>query len=79
MSDPSDLRPRRWYQGVTRYEWLVLVIASAGWVFDVYEGQIFNTTRDDLLNELVVESDPLEKQRTKQLLGDVFLGIFLAG
>ncbi len=26
----------RWYDGVTRYQWLVLLIASAGWVFDVY-------------------------------------------
>ncbi len=33
--------PVRWYQGITRYQWLVLVIASAGWVFDVFEGQVF--------------------------------------
>ena len=26
------------------YQWLVLALASAGWVFDVYEGQIFNLT-----------------------------------
>jgi len=31
----------RWYEGITRYQWLVLVIASLGWVFDVFEGQIF--------------------------------------
>ena len=31
-----------WYAGVTSYQWLVLVIASAGWVFDTYEAQIFN-------------------------------------
>ena len=30
-----------WYQEVTRYQWLVLVIASLGWVFDVYQGQLF--------------------------------------
>lgn len=30
-----------WYSGVTRYQWLVLAIASAGWVFDVFEGQLF--------------------------------------
>ena len=45
--------PGRWYQGITRYQWLVLVIASAGWVFDIYEGQIFNITRGDMLNEIV--------------------------
>jgi MFS family permease len=30
-----------WYHGVTRYQWLVLAIASAGWIFDVFEGQLF--------------------------------------
>jgi len=30
-----------WYKGITRYQWLVLTIASLGWVFDIFEGQIF--------------------------------------
>ena len=69
----------RWYQGVSRYQWLVLIIASAGWIFDVYEGQVYNTTRDDMLNELIVEDSPETKIKLKAQLGDVFLGIFLAG
>ncbi len=32
---------RRWYAGITWYQWLVLVIACLGWIFDVFEGQIF--------------------------------------
>ncbi len=32
---------RRWYEGVSGYQWLVLALASLGWVFDVFEGQIF--------------------------------------
>ena len=32
---------RKWYEGITRYQWLVLTIASLGWMFDVFEGQIF--------------------------------------
>lgn len=69
-------RTGRWYDGVTRYQWLVLLIASAGWVFDVYEGQIFNITRDDLLSDVlgVARNAPEVKY-----YGDVFLGIFLAG
>ena len=47
----ADKRP--WYADVTRYQWLVLVIASAGWVFDAFEGQVFNITRDDLLRDLL--------------------------
>ena len=66
-----------WYAGVTRYQWLVLAIASAGWVFDTFEGQIFNLTRGDLLNELLRGHPDLAAQ--KQLWGDRFLGIFLLG
>ena len=47
----ADDRP--WYAGVTRYQWLVLIIASAGWVFDAFEGQVFNITRDDMLRQLL--------------------------
>ncbi|HID24102.1 MAG TPA: MFS transporter [Planctomycetaceae bacterium] len=30
-----------WYSGITRYQWLVLTIACLGWIFDVFEGQLF--------------------------------------
>jgi MFS family permease len=69
----------RWYQGVSRYQWLVLIIASAGWVFDIYEGQIFNTTRSEMLNELIVTDSPAQLESSKKQLGDTFQGIFLAG
>jgi MFS family permease len=65
-----------WYSNVTRYQWLVLVIASLGWVFDAFEGQIYNLTRADMLPDLlhVKADDPLVKQ-----WGERFLGIFLIG
>jgi len=66
-----DNRP--WYHGVTGYEWLVLAIASAGWVFDVYEGQIFNITRNQMLSDILGDSGGVK------LYGDMFLGIFLLG
>jgi MFS family permease len=31
----------RWYTGISRYQWLALGLASLGWAFDVFEGQIF--------------------------------------
>ena len=37
----SDASQRPWYSGVTGYQWLVLLIASLGWVFDAFEGQVF--------------------------------------
>ncbi len=65
-----------WYAGVTRAMWLVLAIASAGWVFDVYEGQIFNLTRDHLLGDIL--DRPADSPEVKKY-GDRFLAIFLAG
>lgn len=76
----ADERPSanssRWYHGVTRYQWLILAIASAGWIFDVYEGQIFNITRNQLLADIlnVGVNDPAVSR-----YGDLFLGIFLLG
>jgi MFS family permease len=52
MSAPSP-RPPRWYAEVGAYEWLMLAIASAGWFFDVFEGQIFNLTSGQLLPEVL--------------------------
>jgi MFS family permease len=64
----------RWHHGVTGYQWLVLAIASAGWVFDVYEGQIFNITRNQMLSHILgSEGGDVKKY------GDMFLGIFLLG
>ena len=65
-----------WYRGISRYEWLVLIIASAGWIFDVYEGQIFNLTRNNMLGDILGQapgSDEVKKY------GDWFLGVFLLG
>ena len=64
----------KWYSGVTGYQWLVLAIASAGWIFDVYEGQIFNITRNQMLTD-ILGSDSGEVKK----YGDMFLGIFLLG
>lgn len=67
---------QKWYHGVTRYQWLVLIVASLGWVFDAFEGQIYNLTRADMLPDLlrVAPNDPLVK-----VWGERFLGVFLIG
>jgi hypothetical protein len=52
----------------------VLAIASAGWVFDAMEGQLYNLTRADLLRELV------GPDRARQdFWGDLFIAAFLLG
>ena len=51
-------------------------IASAGWVFDVYEGQIFNITRNQLLADILQGAGGDAAIRK---YGDIFLGVFLLG
>jgi MFS family permease len=66
----------KWYVGVTRYQWLVLTVASLGWVFDAFEGQLYNITRADMLPELLkVSADHPDVKAW----GEKFLGIFLIG
>jgi MFS family permease len=68
--------PSKWYAGVTRYQWLILVVASLGWIFDAFEGQLYNITRADMLPDLLkVANDAPEVKAW----GERFLGIFLIG
>lgn len=43
----------RWYEGITRYQWLVFVIACLGWIFDVFEGQIFAVFKTPAMADLL--------------------------
>jgi MFS family permease len=76
MTNTPTESSQRWYSGVTGYQWLILAIASAGWIFDAFEGQIFNLTRNHMLTDIlhVGGTDPLIKR-----YGDIFLAVFLAG
>ena len=65
-----------WTADVTRYQWLVLIIASAGWVFDTFEGQLFNITRAQMLADLMGAGSSPQRVR---MWGDAFLAIFLLG
>lgn len=70
----SESRP--WYSGISTYQWLILAVASAGWIFDAFEGQIYAITRVQLLTDIlhVGGSDPAVSKN-----GDVLLAFFLAG
>jgi MFS family permease len=49
---PSSQKGSRWYEGLSVRHWMVLAVASAGWVFDVYEGQLFTIFKTPMLAEL---------------------------
>jgi MFS family permease len=71
----------RWYAEVTRYQWLVLVIASAGWVFDAFEGQLYAITHGQMLADLlgVTPTDPLVARWGDRLLAPFLIGGALGG
>ena len=64
------------WHGVTRYQWMVLALASAGWVFDVFEGQIFGSCMNEALPTLLRGTAWETKQETIVNFG---IGSFLAG
>ncbi|MFO0908041.1 MAG: MFS transporter [Isosphaeraceae bacterium] len=38
---------------IERAQWIILIVASAGWVFDVYEGQLFTIFKTPMLKSLL--------------------------
>jgi MFS family permease len=79
MTTPSpspSVRAEPWYRGVTGAHWLVLAVASAGWVFDVFEGQIFGSCMNEALPALL-RGTGLEAR--KELFVNVGLAAFLLG
>jgi MFS family permease len=72
----SDDGRDRWYAGVTRYQWLVLAIASLGWVFDVFEGQIFVASMNEAMPELLPSG---ASKGDIPFYRDVTLAMFLVG
>ncbi len=65
-----------WYAGISQYQWLVLLIASLGWVFDVFEGQIFVASMRDAMPDLLgVNAD----DGSVSAWNNIAFGFFLLG
>src|SRR5262249_27646643 len=73
MSVPTT--SSRWYSGITAYQWLVLTIASLGWIFDVFEGQVLLTSEKQMLSDLV----PTASEGVRDYFKYIALAAFLAG
>jgi len=76
MLNDSRTDPRPWHSGITRYQWMVLVVASLGWVFDIFEGQIFVASMRDAMPDLLGVSPDHDSVRT---WNDRAFGFFLLG
>ena len=76
-SEPLPLAaPEPWYSGISGYQWLVLIVASAGWIFDIYENQIFQVTRVTMLADLLKQ--PATSADVKYY-GETLNSVFLVG
>ena len=56
MANPEDTatQPKQSvFEGVTPYHWLVVIIASAGWLFDCMDQRLFVLARESALKELL--------------------------
>ena len=66
----------KWNEGISKYQWLVLLIASLGWVFDCFEGQIFVASMRDAMPDLLkVTSD----NASVSAWNNIAFGFFLLG
>ena len=75
-------RRGRWYDGVTRHQWTVLAIASLGWVFDTFEGQIYVSSMNEAMPDLLpgLEGvDSAERSGTLAYFNNIAFAAFLLG
>ena len=69
----------RWYSGITKYQWMVLVIALVGWMFDIFEGQIFIASMDEAIPSFLTEFEGEIRETKKAFYNNVALVSFLLG
>jgi len=53
--------PLKWYQGLEKYCWIVLVISALGWLFDTMDQNLFNLVRKTSMEDLIL---PKEQRAT---------------
>jgi MFS family permease len=76
--DPSGLK---WYQGIDRYCWVVLIVAALGWLFDAMDQNLFNLVRQPSVKELLAQSGltGAELEKEAKVAGSALTSIFLIG
>jgi len=77
MSDNTT--KEKWYTGITKYQWLVLAICLIGWMFDIFEGQIFVASMNEAMPSFLTETDPELRKSQAEFYNQVALVTFLLG
>ena len=76
---PSGSEYRSWFHGVTRYQWLVLLVAWMGWVFDAMDATIYAIVLHPALHELLHTSHGPAATERIGWYGGIIFSIFLIG
>lgn len=81
MLDNDTSRKQRWYQGLDRYCWVVLIVAALGWLFDTMDQNLYNLVRAPSLNDLLRAEypDPAQRAAAVASKGGLITAIFLIG
>lgn len=72
-----DGETQKWWQGITRYQWMVLFVAWLGWVFDIMDTALFNFAKVPMLTEML-GGDAAYKAQGPQIEG-LIQTIFIVG
>src|SRR5947209_148159 len=70
--------PLKWWQGVDRYCWIVLVIAALGWLFDTMDQNLFTLVRKTSVQELLGAAGAAKPGQV-DFIGQVVTATFLVG
>jgi MFS family permease len=68
-----------WYNGVTRYQWHVLLVAWLGWVFDAMDATIYAIVLHPALHELLHSASVPPTTEQIGWYGGIIFSIFLIG
>ena len=69
-----------WYRGVTRYQWLVLLVAWLGWVFDSMDATIYALVLHPALHDLLrIQTGGEVSPEAIGWFGGIIFAIFLVG
>jgi len=81
MPENHVMNHTSWRHGVTRYQWLVLLVAWLGWVFDSMDATIYAIVLHPALEELLRTSvaDGLVSHEVIGWYGGLIFSIFLIG
>lgn len=66
-----------WTRGLTRTQWLVLLIAWFGWVFDVMDTALFNFAKGPMLTEML--GGPVAYKRFGAAIEGRMMSVFMVG